>query len=149
MSQLIRRSFAVAAFAGTCAVTAAPALAQMPPDIAAKIAALGRVVDPNATATIYAPLQESEPYAGVKVLRDVKYGPSERNVLDVFAADGGRKSISSRARWISARAICSAYSTEPSRSKYGRRVSRVRPVAPGFMKVRSSCLAAPVALLKR
>ncbi len=88
MSHLIRRRFAVAAFAGACAFAAAPALAQMPPDIAARIAALGRVVDPNATATIYAPLQENEPYAAVKVVRDVKYGPSERNLLDVFAADG-------------------------------------------------------------
>jgi len=78
-----------AAFATLCGLAAtAPAQAQMPPDIVAKIAALGRVVDPNATATIYAPLQEHEPYAGIKVVRDVKYGPSERNVLDVFAAEG-------------------------------------------------------------
>jgi acetyl esterase/lipase len=88
MSRLIQRRFSIALFASVCALPAAPTLAQMPPDIAAKIAALGRVVDPTATATIYAPLQESEPYAGIKVVRDVKYGPSERNILDVFAAEG-------------------------------------------------------------
>jgi len=88
MSHLSHRRFATALFASLCALPAAPALAQMPPDIAAKIAALGRVVDPTATAIIYAPLQENEPYAGVKVMRDVKYGPSERNILDVFSAEG-------------------------------------------------------------
>jgi acetyl esterase/lipase len=88
MSHLAHHRFAVAVFAGLCAFAAPPALAQMPPDIAARIAALGRVVDPTATAAIYAPLQESEPYAGIKVARDVKYGPSDRNLLDVFSAEG-------------------------------------------------------------
>jgi acetyl esterase/lipase len=88
MLRLSRQRLAIALFASLCAFAAAPALAQMPPDIVAKIAALGRVVDPTTTATIYAPLQESEPYAGIKVARDVKYGPSERNLLDVFSAEG-------------------------------------------------------------
>jgi triacylglycerol lipase len=83
---MTRRGLAIAVFAGLYGLAAPPALAQMPPDIAAKIAALGRVVDPTATAAIYAALQESEPYAGIKVVRDVKYGASERNVLDVFSA---------------------------------------------------------------
>jgi acetyl esterase/lipase len=63
------------------------ALAQMPPDIAEKIAALGRVVDPVNTAKIYAPLAEKEPYASVKVTRDVKYGVHPRNILDIFVDD--------------------------------------------------------------
>jgi triacylglycerol lipase len=88
MSDLIHRSFAVALCAGLSVFAAAPALAQMPPDIAAKIAALGRVVDSAATSTIYTPLQEREPYAGIKVVRDAKYGPAERNRLDVLAAEG-------------------------------------------------------------
>jgi acetyl esterase/lipase len=87
MSQLIHRRFATALCVAVSAFAAAPALAQVPPDIAAKLAALGRVVDPAATGAIYAPLQESEPYAGIKVVRDVKYGPAERNLLDVFSAD--------------------------------------------------------------
>jgi triacylglycerol lipase len=61
----------------------------MPPDIAEKIAALGRVIAPPQTAAIYAPLMEREPYQGVKVTRDVKYGAADLNVLDVFAAEGG------------------------------------------------------------
>ena len=32
----------------------------------------------------YATLQEKEPYRGIKVERDIKYGPAERNLLDVF-----------------------------------------------------------------
>jgi acetyl esterase/lipase len=63
------------------------AQAQMPPDIAGKIAALGRVVDPENTGKLYAPLQEKEPYAGIKVARDVSYGAHPRNVVDIFAAE--------------------------------------------------------------
>ena len=67
----------------------AAARAQMPPDIVAKIAALGRVVDPDNTGKIYAPLQEHEPYAGIKVSRDVKYGPDPRNLIDIFVPETG------------------------------------------------------------
>src|SRR5580658_8202178 len=68
---------------------AAPTMAraQMPPDVAEKIAALGRVVDPVNTAKIYAPLAEKEPYNFVKITRDVKYGPHPRNILDIFVDD--------------------------------------------------------------
>src|SRR5262245_62734150 len=60
----------------------------MPPDIAAKIKAFGRVINPPEVAAIYAPLQEQEPYKNVKVTRDAKYGPADRNRLDVFAPEG-------------------------------------------------------------
>lgn len=59
--------------------------AGMPPELAAKVAALGRVIDPPKTIPLYAPLQEKEPYQGVKVTRDVRYGAGERNLLDVFS----------------------------------------------------------------
>ena len=59
----------------------------MTPDIAEKIAAIGRVIDPARTAAIYAPMHDTEPYAGVSVTRDVAYGPADRNLLDVFVAD--------------------------------------------------------------
>lgn len=59
----------------------------MPPDLAAKIAQIGRVIDPPKSAPLYIPLQEKEPYVGVKVLRDAKYGPDERNLLDVFSPE--------------------------------------------------------------
>jgi triacylglycerol lipase len=60
----------------------------MSPEIAEKIAAIGRVIDPVKTGAIYAPLHEREPYAGITVARDIRYGPADRNRLDVFTADG-------------------------------------------------------------
>src|SRR6266446_2769142 len=81
-----RPSFITLAGLGLIVSTAANA--QVPADIAEKIAAIGRVSDPAKTAPLYAPLQEKEPYAGVKVARDLKYGPHERNVLDLFVPEG-------------------------------------------------------------
>src|SRR5262245_6992898 len=72
------------------AFLATAALAQqspMPEDIACKLIDIGRVVDPPKTAELYAPMQEKEPYAGVRIERDVKYGPAERNLLDVFTPE--------------------------------------------------------------
>jgi acetyl esterase/lipase len=67
------------------AVTAARAQeSPMPEEIAWKLLELGSVIDPPKTAALYAPLQEKEPYPGVKIERDVKYGPADRNLLDVF-----------------------------------------------------------------
>jgi acetyl esterase/lipase len=66
-------------------VTAAAARqSPMPSDIAAKLAEMGRVIDPPKTAALYAPLQENEPYPGVRIERDIKYGAADRNLLDVF-----------------------------------------------------------------
>ena len=56
----------------------------MPEDIAWKLLEIGRVIDPLKTAAIYVPLQEKEPYSGVKIERDVKYGAADRNRLDIF-----------------------------------------------------------------
>jgi acetyl esterase/lipase len=58
--------------------------AQVSPEMKARIAAIGRVVDPPSTAQLYAPLQQQPPYSGVKIRRDVAYGPDARNILDVF-----------------------------------------------------------------
>ena len=60
----------------------------MPRDIAEKVRIIGPVIDPPATAAIYASLQEQEPYRGVGVTRDVKYGPDPRHLLDVFEPEG-------------------------------------------------------------
>jgi acetyl esterase/lipase len=57
---------------------------QMPDEIADKLLELGRVIDAPKTALLYAPLQEKEPYSGVRIQRDVKYGTADRNLLDVF-----------------------------------------------------------------
>jgi acetyl esterase/lipase len=75
------------AAAGTMVPTVARA--QMPPDIVEKVAALGRVVDPAKTGKIYESLEEKEPYSGVKVSRDVKYGSDPRNVVDIFVPETG------------------------------------------------------------
>jgi acetyl esterase/lipase len=61
----------------------------MPEDLAWKLIEIGRVVDSPKTAALYAPMQQKEPYAGVKVERDVKYGPAERHLLDVFVPETG------------------------------------------------------------
>jgi len=66
------------------AVAAGAALAQPPPDVAAKIAAIGRKVDPAATAAIYAPLQKTMPQPGVRAERDIAYGPGPKETLDLF-----------------------------------------------------------------
>jgi acetyl esterase/lipase len=66
-----------------------PQQSPMPAEIAAKLQEIGRVVDPPATAPLYAPLQEKEPYQGVKIERDVKYGPADRNLLDIFMPEAG------------------------------------------------------------
>ena len=56
----------------------------MPPDIAAAVKKIGPVIDPPGTAILFALLQKEEPYAGVTVARDEKYGSDPRNRLDVF-----------------------------------------------------------------
>jgi acetyl esterase/lipase len=66
---------------------AKPVSGTMPADIAAKVRAIGPVIDPPATAAIYAPLHAREPYAGVKVTRDIKYGGDERHALDIFTPE--------------------------------------------------------------
>ncbi|MFL6840020.1 MAG: alpha/beta hydrolase, partial [Bradyrhizobium sp.] len=64
--------------------TIAWAESPMPEELAWKLLELGRVIDPPKTVALYAPLQEKEPYQGVRIERDVKYGPADRNLLDVF-----------------------------------------------------------------
>ena len=59
-------------------------------ETAEKVKAIGREILPAVmpSQAIYAGQHETEPYAGVKVTRDARYGPHERNRLDVFAAEG-------------------------------------------------------------
>ncbi len=59
----------------------------MPDEIADKLLELGRVIDPPKTALLYAPLQEKEPYSGVRIERDVKYGTADSNLLDIFTPE--------------------------------------------------------------
>ena len=57
-------------------------------DVARQVRALGREILPAVPGSqaIYAGEQETEPYAGVEVVRDAAYGPHPRHRLDVFAA---------------------------------------------------------------
>ena len=57
----------------------------MPKELAWKLLELGQVIDLPKIAAIYAPLQENEPYQGVKIERDVKCSPADRNLLEVVA----------------------------------------------------------------
>src|SRR6185437_3445272 len=76
-------------FVATCA------LAQVPPDIAAKLKEWGPAVCPADTAQLYRPLQPTAPYPGVKVERDIKIGPDPRNLIDVFSPEkgGGKRPV--------------------------------------------------------
>src|SRR5277367_1974076 len=74
----------LAVVAAVIVTSAWAAESPMPPDIAKKLAELGHVIDPPATAKLYAPLQQKEPYFGDRIERDVKYGPDQRDLLDIF-----------------------------------------------------------------
>jgi triacylglycerol lipase len=63
---------------------------QVPPPIHEQLLQIGRVVDPAATAPLYAPLQQPEPDSGVKVARHQPYGPDPRHLLDVFAPEAAQ-----------------------------------------------------------
>ena len=59
----------------------------VPASIAAELLKIGPVVAPPPTEKLYAPVAEREPYAGVQVRRDVRYGTDARHLLDVFTPD--------------------------------------------------------------
>jgi triacylglycerol lipase len=59
--------------------------AGMPASVAAALREIGAKIDGAKTGPLYAPLLPQEPYPGVKLERDLAYGPHERHRLDVFA----------------------------------------------------------------
>lgn len=58
---------------------------QIPAPIAASLRQLGAVINPPATAPLYAPLQPREPYAAAAVTRNQAFGSHPLQCLDVFA----------------------------------------------------------------
>jgi acetyl esterase/lipase len=54
-------------------------------EMVAKIRALGRTINPPPIFELYAPILAKQPKDGVTVTQNLKYGPHERNVLDVYA----------------------------------------------------------------
>jgi len=61
--------------------------AQVPPQIAKQLVAIGRGVCPQETAQLYLPLHSRPPYRGVSVARDISTGPDPKNVVDVFTSE--------------------------------------------------------------
>src|SRR5271165_7098250 len=68
--------------------------AQVPADVAAKLVDMGRNVCPADTAKLYKPMQLAPP-AGVKMMRDISYGPDAREIMDVFWGEkgGGNRAV--------------------------------------------------------
>ena len=56
----------------------------VPPQIAARLHAIGPALDPAAVGRLYGPLQAQAPKEGVKRTNDVAYGPDARHRLDVY-----------------------------------------------------------------
>ncbi|WP_247787037.1 alpha/beta hydrolase [Bradyrhizobium sp. 170] len=77
----------LAVIANLVVSTASAQQAPMSEDLVWKLLEMGRVVDPPKTAALFAPMQQKEPYQGVKIERDVKYGPADRHLLDVFTPE--------------------------------------------------------------
>src|SRR5438445_8788730 len=91
--------------AGSLATTVAQA--QVPPDIEAALRKIGQIVDPPCTAKLYRPLMPKNDYntywppgapaptnlmplyPGVKLSRDVSFGPHQKDLIDVFSPDKG------------------------------------------------------------
>src|SRR5215471_469065 len=63
--------------------------AQVPPDIAAQLRQIGTGVCVPETAKLYKPLQQTQPYTGVTVKRDIPYAVDPRTIMDVFAPEKG------------------------------------------------------------
>jgi triacylglycerol lipase len=69
-------------------MVAGQAMAQMPPEVAAKLKEIGPVLNPSmiqATFDLYIP-RVVKAYPGVSSTEDIAYGPDERHKLDVFAS---------------------------------------------------------------
>jgi triacylglycerol lipase len=63
--------------------------AQVPPQIAKQLVAIGRGVCTQETAQLYQPLHSGPPYKGVSIARDISFGSDPKNVIDVFAPEQG------------------------------------------------------------
>src|SRR5512146_440926 len=61
----------------------AVARADLPPDVAKAVAAMGHVNDAQATRKIFDPIQPKEPAASLKAERDIAYGSDPLQKLDV------------------------------------------------------------------
>jgi triacylglycerol lipase len=90
----MRGLFRIAAFGAAALIGCTAAMAQVPPEIAAKNKASAGKIDFTVGA-LYAPLQPKEPYAGITVTRDLATGPDPLQKIDVFepAAKGKARPV--------------------------------------------------------
>lgn len=75
-------------FAGALLLAGGGAVAQVPPEIAAKTRTAGQTMDP-ASGQPYAALFPPEAWQGVSIERDVAYGPDPLHKLDVYTTPQG------------------------------------------------------------
>ena len=82
-------------FVAAAVAAAGMAQAEVPPEIAKQLIAIGRGVCVPETAQIYRPLQPNPPYAGVTFVRDISFGPDPKDVLDVASPEkgGGKRPV--------------------------------------------------------
>jgi acetyl esterase/lipase len=65
----------------------AAALAQVPPDLAARIRSLGQTLDPAGSLELYAPMFGPAAWTGIEIERDIAYGSDPLQKLDVYVAE--------------------------------------------------------------
>ena len=63
--------------------------ADLPPDVARAVAAMGHVNDAQKTRLIFDPLQPTDPVAGLRAERDIAYGSDPMQKLDVISNGQG------------------------------------------------------------
>lgn len=81
----MRHSIGTSVLAVVLASALVNSFAQVPPDLAEKLKAIGPVINPAATAPMYATRVGAAPSATQTTIeRDVAYGKNERHLLDVF-----------------------------------------------------------------
>ncbi len=88
--------FVLCAFLATF-LEAGVAQAQVPANIESELIKMGHIVDPPCTAKLYRPMMPANDitsdvtplYPGIRIARDVSFGPDPMDVVDVFTADKG------------------------------------------------------------
>lgn len=78
----------ISLFAAAMLLAGGAAVAQVPPEIAAKTRAAGQTMDP-ASGQPYAALFPPEAWEGVSIERDLAYGPDPLHKLDIYTTPGG------------------------------------------------------------
>ena len=77
--------------------------AQVPANIEAELKKIGQIVDPGCTAKLYRPLMPANDYnskvtplyPGIRLVRDVSFGPNPKDLVDIFSAEkgGGNRTV--------------------------------------------------------